>query len=412
MGAQRIFQAARLKVGLVACACVVLASSLAAAAPRAHERVAVVDLGPDAHDSTVRQRIAAAIVAAGLDPVIGDGVEDALAGQNVDKDAVELAAALGEAQRAFGALDCAVTITASTKAAAIGAMRQAAGLDVPELARAFTYLLLCKDRGGDTDGAMVAATRLRALGMSIARPGDVPPAIWRKYPEVDTVIDRELVRLEIATDIADADVWIDLAPAGKAPLQVQLPAGDHLIAVARGTRRGWAAGHTDPAQTKVVIPTTDRATASSAVASRVASWKGALPAPAELGWVMGEVRARIVLVRRGDTVEAWGRIGRSEMPYRLGGDDGIAKLGELDRLLALVVDRVQTWNDRAPDPDRPLLVETPGDGGPRRREDPPTKWWVYAAIGAAAVAAGTAIYLHDAGNDRQRVELIFPRVQP
>ncbi|MBA3541712.1 MAG: hypothetical protein H0T79_19010, partial [Deltaproteobacteria bacterium] len=57
----------------------------AAPGDKLHERVAVIDLGP-ADGGVVRQRLAAAIVAARLAPVIGDGVEDALAGDSVDRD--------------------------------------------------------------------------------------------------------------------------------------------------------------------------------------------------------------------------------------------------------------------------------------------------------------------------------------
>ncbi len=379
---------------------------MAAAAPKLHERVAVVDLGPE-DGEIARKNLLAAVVAAGFEPVIGDGLEDALAGENVDKDAVELAAAMAEAQRAFGALDCAAAIKASDGAVAIAAMRQAAGLAVPELPRALTYVLLCKDKAGDVDGAMRAAARLRTIGGS----SDVPADIWKKYPEVDAIIDREQVPLEIATDIKDADVWVDLERRGKAPLKLALPAGEHLIAVAAGTRRGWAAGHTDPKQAKVTIPTTDRAGAGSPIAARVASWKGTRPSPDEIGWVMSQTHARIVLLRRGDTVEAWGRIGHADAPHLLGGDDGMAKVGDPQdrgRLLALVVDRVQGWNDHAPDPDQPLLVEKPGERERFTRKDEKAKWWVYAVLAGAVVGAATILYVNDSGTDRQRVELNFP----
>ena len=65
---------------------------------RSHERVAVIDLGPPVDDrvadGAIRRQLAAAIVAGGLDPVLGDGVEDALAGDSVDKDGLELAEAV------------------------------------------------------------------------------------------------------------------------------------------------------------------------------------------------------------------------------------------------------------------------------------------------------------------------------
>src|SRR5690554_3240899 len=133
MGPQRVLQAAAVASTLIALA------TAARAAPEARgrrERVAVIDLGPDAPD--VRARLAAAVVAAGLEPVLGDGVEDALAGVVADKDALELAVALGDAQRAFGALDCPAAIASGKRAAGLAAARQAAGLPAPELARAWT----------------------------------------------------------------------------------------------------------------------------------------------------------------------------------------------------------------------------------------------------------------------------------
>jgi len=76
-----------------------------------------------------------------------------------------------------------------------------------------------------------------------------------------------------------------------------------------------------------------------------------------------------------------GRPGLAEAPSRLGGDDGTGSVSDAARLVALVSDRVRTWADHAPDPDRPLLTGI--DPRPHRRPgrgEPPTKWWVYAAI--------------------------------
>lgn len=370
-----------------------------------HERAAVIDLGPD-DGGSVRKELLATLVAAGFDVVIGDGIEDALAGKSMDKDAVELAAAMAEAQRAFGAFDCAAALTAANTAIAIGAQRQAAGLAVRELPRALSYVLLCADKAGDVDRAMLAARWLRTVGGS----SDVPAEVWKKYPDVDAVIDAEKVPLEIQTDVPNAAVFVDFARVGTAPVRVHLSTGEHVIAVAAGSRRGWATGKADPKQQQVTIPTADRGGASSPLAARIASWKGKRPAPAEIAWVMGEVRARVVLIRHGDVVELWGRVGRAEEPRLLGGEDGIAKASDAAdrrRVIALAVDRVQTWNDRVPDPDVPLLVEKPGERG-FRKKDEPTQWWVYAGLAGAVLGAATIIYLNDAGTDRQRVELTFP----
>jgi hypothetical protein len=378
---------------------------VAAAPAKTHERVAIIDLGPT--NPVVRQQLAAAMIAGGLDAVIGDGVEDALAGDNVDKDAVQLAAAIAQAEDAFGKLDCKLATEASTLAIGIAAQRQAANLPVPELPRALAYVLLCADRAGDVDQAMVAARHLRTVGGS----DDVPADVWKKYPELDTVADRELVPLELTADVKGAAIWVDFKYVahhgiGTTPLTVFLPAGEHVIAAAAGSRRGWAAGAAIRTQAKLVIATQEHAGPWSEVAQRVAAWQGKLPAPQELGWVMAKVRARIAIVRRGDSAEVFGRIGLSEAPHRIGGEDGVASLAEVDRLAALIRDRVQTWNDRAPDPDRPLLVDDGrGDG---KRRDQPTKWWVYASIVGAVAAGAVLIYANDAGSDKQRVELHQP----
>ena len=404
MGLERVLQtAARL---IVASIVVLGATTNAMAAPR--ERVAVIDLGPD--DPAIRQRLAAAIVAGGLEPVRGDGIEDALAGRTSDPDALPLAVAVAEAQRAFGALDCKVASSASKTAVCIAAARQAAGIAVPELARGWTYLLLCADREGDVDAAMTATARLRALG---ARPPEVPSDVWAKYPEVDTMLDHDRFPVEIKAEIDGAAIWIDFVRAGTSPLKVSLPAGEHVIAAASGTRRGWAAGTAVRTQATVTVPMPEQRGPHAQLAARIAGWGGKLPPPAELGDVLAEVKARVAIVRTGDRVEAWGRVGRSEAPYAIGGDNGNGTLTDASRLVTELANRVQTWNDRAPDPDRPLLVEDSKTRGKRKeRVDEPTQWWVYAAILGAIGGGVTLLMLHDTASNTQRVELHYPASRP
>lgn len=407
MGAERVLQT------IAVVACLAASATVSAAAPRLHERVAVIDLGAgsgaaggDASDAA--RQLATAVVAAGLDPVIGDSVEDALAGRDVDRDAVELAAAIASAQRAFGELKCSDVTTAAHQAIGIAAARQAAGRPAPELVRGWTYLLLCADRENRIDVALTAASRLRALGGS----PDVPAGVWAKYPEIDVVANRELVDVELTTEVTGAEIWIDFRRAGSSPLHVALPAGEHVIAAAAGTQRGWVAGTAVKSQRSVRVPLTDPSGPWSEVARRVAGWNGAVPPASELAWVLARVHARVALVRHGDTVEAWGQLGRAESPHRLGSDDGVAPLGEASRVLAAIADRVRTWDGHAPDPDQPLLTEdtAPAAAGGRRTDagDKPTKWWVYAAIAGAVAVGATIIYVHDSGSDRQRVELSYP----
>jgi hypothetical protein len=377
---------------------------VASAAPKKlHERIAIIDLGPAA-SSTARQKLAIAAVAAGLELV--EGADAALAGQDVDADAVELASAIARAQDAFGKLDCKAAQEASAQAIGIAAARQAGGRAVPELPRALAYVLLCADRTGDVDRAMTAAQQLRAAGGS----ADVPADIWKKYPELDAVPDRDTVTLTITSDAPGAAIWVDFREVGKAPVTLALPVGDHVIAAAVGTRRGWAAGTAVKAQTQLAIPTPDRASKWSAVAQRIASWHGKLPGPKELGWVMAQVNARIAIVRHGDTAEVFGRTGLAEAPHRLGADDGVASIANADQLAGLIADRVQGWNDHAPDPDRPLLREDgkSGDLHDISHRDPPTRWWVYASVVGAVVAGALIVYSQDAGSDKQRVELHQP----
>jgi hypothetical protein len=337
--------------------------------------------------------------------VIGDGIEDALAGRDVDGDAVQLAAAVATAQRAFGELRCSDASTAARQAIGIAAARQAAGRAAPELVRAWTLVLLCADRESQPDAAHTAASRLRALGGS-------PDAasVLAKYPDVDAIADRELVELDVDTEVAGAAIWIDFRPVGASPLHVELAAGEHVIAAAAGNRRGWAAGTAVRTQKAIRVPLVETAGRWAELAHRVAGWNGALPPAGELAWVLGQIHARAALVRHGDTVEAWGQIGRSELPYRLGGSDGISPVADVERVLGVVQERIRAWNDHAPDPDRPLLVEDRGGRGERRTDDgdKPTKWWVYAAIAGAVAIGATIIYVHDSASDRQRVELHFP----
>ena len=399
MGPEPVLQAARWL------AFVTVAASIGAAHAKPRERVAVIDLGPDDQGAT-RQRLAAAGVAGGLEAVVGEGIEDALGGRDGERDTATLASAMAEAQRAFGALDCKTAIASSEQAIGIAAARQAAGRAVPELPRAWTYVLLCADRSGDPDTALAAAGHLRTLGGA----AEVPVDVWARYPEVDTVIDRERVSVEIVAEVPGAEIWIDFARAGASPLRTTLPMGRHVIAAAAGPRRGWAAGSAVKSQQTVAIPMPAQTGPHAALAQRIAGWNGALPAPAELGRAFVEARVRVALVRAGDRVEAWGRLGSSEPPRRLGGEDGVGTVDEAPRLIALIDDRVTAWTDRAPDPDVPLLVEDPKTrtGGDRQRTDEPTRWWVYAALAGAVAASAAVLYVYDSADDVQRVELHYP----
>jgi hypothetical protein len=199
--------------------------------------------------------------------------------------------------------------------------------------------------------------------------------------------------------------------AGVSPLKTVLPAGEHVIAAAIGDRRGFAMGNAVKTQTKLAIPTPSMRGTFGAIAKKVASWGGVMPAASEIGAVLTAAKVRVAIVRRGDVIEAWGRAGRAEEPHRLGGEDGTGNVDDAPRLVALIADRIGVWNDRAPDPDTllteentPLLREKRGE-----RVDEPTKWWVYAALAGAVVAGGALLYFTETAGTTQRVELHLPR---
>ena len=98
----------------------------------------MIDLGPP--DVSIRHTLEHAIAKVGMTP-LDDATEDALAGNGTTSDAVELAAAMTDAQQKFGALDCKGAIAAAKTALPLLAQRQAGGLAVPELPRAWAYVL-------------------------------------------------------------------------------------------------------------------------------------------------------------------------------------------------------------------------------------------------------------------------------
>jgi hypothetical protein len=400
MGPQQVLRAAT-AAGLIAL------GAVAEAAPPSRERVAVIDLGPGGAHEAVREQLARALLAAGLAPVTGDGVDSALAGISLDRDGVALAAAMADAQAQFGELQCDDAVASAKTALGLLAARQAAGLAVPELPRAWTYVLLCADRTGDFESAARAATQLRALGDA----AQVDRGVLARYPDIDAVSNREVLEVEIHAERPGTRLWVDFRPAGTAPTRIVLPAGEHIIAAAQGTRRGWVSGRVVKSQPTVTIPMPDQAGRWTQVAARVAGWAGQLPPPHELAWVLAAVDARVALIRHGDTVEAWGHADPSERVRLLGGADGVRELADAAQVAALIADRVTTWRDRTPDPDQALLVESELERRTRDakgRQEGRTPWWVYATIAGALVAGGLVIYANEGADNVQRVELTYP----
>lgn len=409
MGTQQVLRTGRSVIAIV-CA----ASAIAASAP-VPERVAVIDVttttsadhrqSEPSANAAVRATLARALVAAELEPITGDGVEHALAGVAADRDATALDVALADAERAVSRLACFEANVSAQRALQVLAARQASGMAVPELPRAWTYVLQCADRSGDSTGAMRAAEGLRTA-TSGAVPGAVPRELLAKYPAVDTLLGMERFDVDIATDDG-AVVWVDFQPVGTAPLRIALPAGDHIVAAAKGARRGSAVMSAAPNAT-VSIELVDQSSRWGALASHIASWRGKVPTVKDLSWVLDHVGARIAVVRRGDAVQAWGRAGALETLRQFGGQAGTRSVAEADRVAKLVVDEVRNFAAHAPDSNRPLLVDNTARTRGHKGGDEPTTWWVYAAIGASIAAGALVIYAYRSDNTTDRLELRHP----
>ncbi|MEO8840922.1 MAG: hypothetical protein ABI591_33710 [Kofleriaceae bacterium] len=364
----------------------------------------MIDLGPA--EASVLHTLEAAIVAAGMAP-LDDATEAALAGSGAGNDAIELAAAMADAQQKFGALDCKATIAAAKIALPLLAQRQAAAIAVPELPRAWAYILLCADRRGEVDLAMRAAARLRIVGVAADL---VPAELIAKYPEVDAALGVDPVEVDVETEVPGATVWLDFAPLGPAPQHLTLAPGEHIIAAASGGRRGFLVGRPIVKQPKLLVEMTDQSGPLNVIAATVASWHGEVPSAEALTGVLAKVHTRAALVRHGDAVEVWGHAGAHEPLRRLGGDDGTRTIEDANRAAALLADRVEGWNSHAPDPDVPLLTESLQErvASSHKPGSEPTAWWVYGTIGAALLAGVIVVYAHQSTGDTQEIKLHYP----
>ena len=365
----------------------------------------MIDLGPP--DVSIRHTLEHAIGKAGMVP-LDDATEDALAGNGTTSDKVELDVAMTDAQQKFGALDCKGTIAAAKTALPLVAQRQAAGIPVPELKRAWAYMLLCADRTGDSDLAIRAAGRLRSVG---AVTDLVPPDLLAKYPEVDTTLGVDPVEVDVDTDVPGSTIWLDFVAIGAAPQHLSLSPGEHVIAAASGDKRGFLVGRPIKKQPKLLVEMADQSGPLAVIAAEVASWKGKVPAPAALEAVMEKVKVRSALVRYGKTVEVWGHAGQREPLRRLGGEDGTRTLDDADRAAALLADRVEGWDAHSPDPDAPLMTESVQErvaAAHDSKKSQGTSWWVYGTIGAALIVGAIALYAHSQDADTQEIKLHYP----
>lgn len=371
---------------------------------RADETVAIVDAratdaGPRAAS---RADLTLALRTAGLEPLADLARAAALTGDDDTTDGALADGALAATRERFGALDCAGVREPGQRAVQLLAGREAAGQDERvRLRAAWSYLLLCADRDGARVPAQGFADRLRTLGGSPA----IPAEVWARYPEIDAGSELALTTLTIPGHDG-AEVWVDHRRVGVAPLAVAVATGGHVLAMARGAERvGLVLVTGEAGAIEIAVGLTSYAGADGALAAQVRRWQAGAPVrPAEMATLLDALGLRVAIVLEGEQqATVWARSSPTATPAVVFTGD----LAQPQRVADGVRDRVLAWA-RGPEPER-LITESDLDlaGAPRGHKKL-TPWWVYAAIGGAAVAGAVTIWALGAGEKRQRIELTFP----
>ncbi len=367
----------RLGAAGVALAAVLLAPG---AAQAARPRGAVIDLRPPDAPAEAREAARQAL-AEHVDLILDPSLAAALLGDADPGPRATAGAMLTAAASAYGKLDCAGAREQATAAAhAYLALADPTELRAP-LSRALSIVLLCADSAGARSDAAAAARGLRALGDD--PPEGVPAAVWSRYPHVDAASNVTLGPVKVETDPAGARIWIDLAPAGAAPVDQALLPGRHwVVAAAPGRARTVTEIQVNEGKAQTVHLALAAAPADpwGALQQRVTGWRTEGPHPPELGALMREAGVDVAVVLQEDHAWVW-----LSKP-------GAEAAEPADTVAGAVRSLTVT----------PIGV-TPGEKKPKKRP----KWIYGAVIGGVLLAAGF-VYLMDAGEDVQRIEVSWP----
>jgi len=394
-----------------------LATLAAVAGPAAAdgiERIAVIDLRPEAADTRAQGR--EAVTAAlrdheGLWPVDDAKLAAALAGERHDPHAREAADALAGAKRAYGSLDCPTASAAGQRAVNALAAAQALAADVTDdLIQAYAYVLLCS--GDDPARGLAVATQLR--GLDADPPPGISASVWANYPAIDATSNVFLVDVEITSTPAGANLWIDHRRVGPAPMKLHLAEGEHIIAAAA------AGGSTVQ---RLMLRGRDARTLEVGVAAVspdrwqpvrewVDGWRSGAraPTPHDIHGLLTTVDTRVaILLTRDlssgtDRVEAWAIHPERKLHNAL--LIGSSKLEEIGNLNGLVLRTTHAWDSGAPGPnENPIPIPAPGEDSEPKKAKP---WWVYATIVGAVALGGALVLANDLADDHQVIRLEYP----
>ena len=343
----------------------------------------------------------------------------------VAESTVELNTAMNQAQVAMASLQCKDVTAPAAQTAALAAAALVRGIGGGlELKTATRYQLRCADQNGQIDEAMYYAQRLRqvrALVGTVPGDDDIDRTLLARYPAIDAAIDNELVAVTIQAEAINGsavDIWVDMQKRGVAPYRGFISHGRHSVIAATPSqavateqfidRRTATIQLTLP----VVIDDVPKATPtqlSAEMQTLLNQWRRTGLTTVQQQRVVAAVasasQAKRVLVFDGPASTMWHPVGDTA--------DGAVAFAAVGRAtvrstteLASIADRANgsQANLRAPAPDQPLLLDNTLPARDADRSDK-TQWWVYASVLGAVAAGAAVVYLNDANNDRQRVEV-------
>ncbi len=162
-------------------------------------------------------------------------------------DAISAEARLSEARRqkskadlALGIVDLPVASDAYAQALVAFEQGAAAVTDISEIVDTFDKQAMAFALQGDSKNAELSWQRALALDPGYRLPADTAPRVKKVFDGVlKEMKNPPMGKLTVYSTSGAAEVWVDGVPRGASPLTLDVPAGRHLVRVAREGYRVW-----------------------------------------------------------------------------------------------------------------------------------------------------------------------------